>query len=1207
LIESAVAGQEHERRRRELEVLTHEVEEALNRDDYQTACQKANEGLARFPDDRNLLKLKGLADRQRQIEERKQLVDKIMGESRLLLEEGRHEQLKDKLERALAQLGPEARLQSLLGVVSERLVREQGERMRSERLQQARQFISDRSFDEAIQTLEVQAKEMGDDPEVQDVLDRVRSEQAELVQGALSRAEQEAVLDVRVNILEEALRMSPRDGRVKEQLHQARNLNQVITKIVSEAKKLEEGRQYDQALAKWETVSAVYQHFPDLKNIIKRTRDLRDRALTSAKQSWITRVENALVVCDYDQAMALLGPATQAFPWDNDLMALQDRAENGARQRAKAQKMLVEGRKSFANQQWDAGSQLMVRAYQAAPQDALIRNQTVGELEQASRVTVDRNWQMSELMLRRLAEIEPNSAGAQDLQTTIQGRKREEAIANAMNSARRLQATGDFLSALREIGPAMETYPEDRRLRELQTQLEERLQQAREAARLAEIREKKEKFVQDTLRRAQQAVALDGRVQVLEEALRTEPQEARLQQQLNAARDLRTRVALLVSEARDLEQSRQYDQALAKWEVLANTFREYPGLDQILDQARQRNQQSRLEAKSNCLRMLQGVLASGDYKRAEDVLSQAKRSFPNDRDLAEIERRIRDGIASRAMAERCLDSASKNVGKEKWRKALDSFQEALAAAKSDPVIREQVLSGLLSAADDALQVDMEVGEMFASEATRLEPGSPLIVPVRSRIDAKKRGQLTEQCMAAATRCLSSGDWEGALRALDRGLASYPDEPPLLESKGRVESEIQRREEEQRLAQEMELRQRQTREQEAREQEQRQKEAKQRAARELELRAKEQREQEIRQREAKEKEAREKEQRLREMREQEQRAREQRDKERDEERSRAEARAAEARALEQARLKPASLAPVEQEDLSATRILSLGPKPAAPDLPLRIVPPIPLPPAAPPIPPPAARQDSLPAASNTVHAQRTLNPGDGLTTKVRQVLRDSTLFGKTPSSEGHAAGAEPAVVSDDMQEAFLPIVERHLAVIIGPLAKVLVKRAAGKTNSILELYTMLAANIEKESDRKAFLAKRGELTGGKSNPAFKKLVTPPVTASGPAPIDASSPGEMTPAAVEQVAKKLVAYLGPIAPIVARKEAKRATNLREFYELLAGHIVTLADRERFLKESGVVKEAPPSGLLTRRNETTSFNARPGNSDAPTGQFKPDRKRE
>ena len=61
LLESATAGQEQERRRRELEALTREVEEALSRDDYRAACAKANEGLSRFPGERTLLRLQVLA------------------------------------------------------------------------------------------------------------------------------------------------------------------------------------------------------------------------------------------------------------------------------------------------------------------------------------------------------------------------------------------------------------------------------------------------------------------------------------------------------------------------------------------------------------------------------------------------------------------------------------------------------------------------------------------------------------------------------------------------------------------------------------------------------------------------------------------------------------------------------------------------------------------------------------------------------------------------------------------------------------------------------------------------------------------------------------------------------------------------------------------------------------------------------------------
>jgi hypothetical protein len=69
-------------------------------------------------------------------------------------------------------------------------------------------------------------------------------------------------------------------------------------------------------------------------------------------------------------------------------------------------------------------------------------------------------------------------------------------------------------------------------------------------------------------------------------------------------------------------------------------------------------------------------------------------------------------------------------------------------------------------------------------------------------------------------------------------------------------------------------------------------------------------------------------------------------------------------------------------------------------------------------------------------------------------------------------------------------------------------------------------------------------------------------------------------------------------VAKKEAKRATSVRHFYELLAGN-VDVKERERFLSDAGVVKDAPttsflhrPDGnaFLTKSGEKTSAHTKP-----------------
>jgi serine/threonine-protein kinase len=718
MMELAVAGQEQERRRHELEALTREVQDALNCDDYRTACRKAEEGLAQFPEDRNLVKLKAVAERQRQIEERRQFVDQLLVEGRKLIQAGRNQELLEIVERAIDRIGDEPRLQSLLAAVRENVQRDRMKQRKTEELRRARQSLDDQAFDDAIQLLEGLTNEIGDDLECQELLVRARSERADAVQGALHRVEREP--------------------------------------------------------------------------------------------------------------------------------------------------------------------------------------------------------------------------------------------------------------------------------------------------------------------------GLDKRIQILEEALGKHPQETLIQESLSAAREQRSRVTSLASDARNLEQSLRYGSAVVKWEALAAVDSDYPDLAGILEQARQRHQQARLEAKLNYVRTLQVILSSAEYNLAEDVLAQAKRDFPGDRELSEIERSVLDGIVCRTQAEKSLASAARAAEKKKWAKSLESFREAKATAKFDPLIRQQLVSGLLSAADAALQSDREFSEMLAAEAAQVEPDSPLLGPVRSRIDERTRRGLAEQCLSAVQHCLTVGDLQGALRSLDHGLVTSPNEPRLLESKVRLEGEIRRREEE---------------------------------SRERELREKE-------------------------MREGQQSV-------------------------------PSRYA--GPSDITATEIFVHGATPVAKEAARNTSP----------ITPSVAKLNPLPAA-------------------------------QTSSFESGPTHIQQGVGSDELREPSLQIVERQLAAFIGPVAKVLVKRAAGKTTSVVELYTILAAILEREDDRTAFLAQRTELTQSK---AAIPSTSMPQTGSLAATPEVLSPAEITPAAIEKAVRRLAAYLGPIAAVLTRKEAKRATSLRNLYELLAEHVVDLADRERFLDEAEI----------------------------------------
>jgi len=79
-----------------------------------------------------------------------------------------------------------------------------------------------------------------------------------------------------------------------------------------------------------------------------------------------------------------------------------------------------------------------------------------------------------------------------------------------------------------------------------------------------------------------------------------------------------------------------------------------------------------------------------------------------------------------------------------------------------------------------------------------------------------------------------------------------------------------------------------------------------------------------------------------------------------------------------------------------------------------------------------------------------------------------------SSTQRIAAAEAASATKAPQRAhftpeMLATLEKSLASYVGPLARVLIKDAAGKSGNLKELYAQLAAHIDSEEERRAFLA------------------------------------------------------------------------------------------------------------------------------------------
>jgi TIR domain len=162
--------------------------------------------------------------------------------------------------------------------------------------------------------------------------------------------------------------------------------------------------------------------------------------------------------------------------------------------------------------------------------------------------------------------------------------------------------------------------------------------------------------------------------------------------------------------------------------------------------------------------------------------------------------------------------------------------------------------------------------------------------------------------------------------------------------------------------------------------------------------------------------------------------------------------------------------------------------------------------------------------------------------------------KPELAEAVAAGA-PALPDEVLAEA-----ERRLTGFMGPIAKVLVRAAAGRVSSKDELYRDLAKSLPNEAERTSFLSWLGETR------APGQVVTPRAPPEAPAVPIQGAAEDIPEDAIKSITLALTRHMGPIAGQLVARERKLATNRADLCQRLAQRIAGPKDRAAFLSEVG-----------------------------------------
>ncbi|MBC8735415.1 serine/threonine protein kinase [Paraburkholderia sp. UCT31] len=194
---------------------------------------------------------------------------------------------------------------------------------------------------------------------------------------------------------------------------------------------------------------------------------------------------------------------------------------------------------------------------------------------------------------------------------------------------------------------------------------------------------------------------------------------------------------------------------------------------------------------------------------------------------------------------------------------------------------------------------------------------------------------------------------------------------------------------------------------------------------------------------------------------------------------------------------------------------------------------------------------------------------------RTIVTPSAYWSASASLPAHATGVGPAPVPvpsapPSWPPEMLARIERQLATQMGPLASLLVRRAATQTNDLPTLGAQLAAALP-DMARLEFEQAFARLTAGLPDMSMMTSSSPgsrvaTAAAKVSAVSSASAAGTSPDSAIDQasidaVAVKLAVYLGPIAKMIASREARHAANFDEFVQRVEDCITDPAQRGRF----------------------------------------------
>jgi len=358
-------------------------------------------------------------------------------------------------------------------------------------------------------------------------------------------------------------------------------------------------------------------------------------------------------------------------------------------------------------------------------------------------------------------------------------RSEHDAMNTAYAEARKRLAERNFSKALAVCDTYLAKYPTNAIFQALKYDIEEQQRQELSA------------FVASVDRQVEAESDLDKRVNILKEALQLHPDETHFDRALRLVKDKRDLVNSIVARAHHHEAEGAFGDALNDWEILRTIYSQYPGLKFEVERLqKRREQQSRIEAKTRLVEQIDACLHSSDYSRALGLLQQATAEFPNDAELAELEKLANDGLQRATEAHRLMTEGQELCTQDRFADGIKLLREAYELDEHNALTRAVFSNALVEQARLIAESNWQEADQLARQAFELNPSHPLSKTVRTLILDQKREQMVSECLSQARKLQAAGDLAGAVSRLEEALAAYPRELRLMQIQETLQRELQ---------------------------------------------------------------------------------------------------------------------------------------------------------------------------------------------------------------------------------------------------------------------------------------------------------------------------------------------------------------------------------------------------------------------------------